>query len=642
MEITLEKVKVAYRKLKTYVYYDKTDLSLRFRLADFEIEEGFESRLVELYNQLGQPGFTGSEYFRNLLACIGYRVVPKKIYLGDEQCHSDSGKYITNVTSSREYNVEGVNYFIDAPIEIHLISVLWLMFEGRFLDQALGDECYGGRLEDSLKYDNDESANLFVKYHEQYAKWRDTGIKKARDLLVEDRKNVAVLGLDIKQFFYYISPDYNLIKKIIGIHFGAFPFNDPHESILLDSLEKVSEKYYEEISACFNATHPELAGRVVGLPIGLCSSVVIANWCLKEFDNAVMKNVRPAYYGRYVDDILLAVTVPDDLAIGTDDPVGSFIKTVLVGANILKEKGKDGRYEVNGPTGIYLQADKCILQYFDASHSIAGLEKFKKKLEENASDFRLLPVEEADNSLEDVAYELMYEGSVNKFSSVKGMAENRYELAKHLAKQSIWVLVTEDGQHKAAATDLKKFFKGKNAIEFYDLWERVFTFLVIAKNKRGLDDFNKQLTREISRVSHKSAFVQVELQKSLKQHLWLSLLIALALLGSDQCDEDVLMWIANIRKSNLIRHHFVRHTLLNYTDYMGSLVDRKLHSPILIDEQKFLHSPRYINFDECMLLCSNADSGDGEINFSRAYHFYKLANRKDFSGVNWENAGVKS
>ncbi len=81
---------------------------------------------------------------------------------------------------------------------------------------------------------------------------------------------------------------------------------------------------------------------------------------------------------------------------------------------------------------LQLQQSKCILQYFDARHSIAGLEKFKKKLEQNGSDFLLLPVDEADNSMEDVAYELLYEGSVNKFRSVKGVSENRYELAKHL------------------------------------------------------------------------------------------------------------------------------------------------------------------------------------------------------------------
>src|SRR4030042_958437 len=106
---------------------------------------------------------------------------------------------------------------------------------------------------------------------------------------------------------------------------------------------------------------------------------------------------------------------------------------------------------------LFLQQEKCILQYFDAKHSIAGLEKFQKKLEENASTFLLMPVDEADSSLEDVAYELLYEGSVNKFRSVKGMAENRYELAKYLARQTILHLLTDDPPDPKISFGLRKF-----------------------------------------------------------------------------------------------------------------------------------------------------------------------------------------
>ena len=67
---------------------------------------------------------------------------------------------------------------------------------------------------------------------------------------------------------------------------------------------------------------------------------------------------------------------------------------------------------------IFLQKKKCNLQYFDAQHSIAGLEKFKKQLEENASDFALLPVEGDESPVEQVAYDLLYDGSVNKLRSV--------------------------------------------------------------------------------------------------------------------------------------------------------------------------------------------------------------------------------
>ena len=39
----------------------------------------------------------------------------------------------------------------------------------------------------------------------------------------------------------------------------------------------------------------------------MLSSNVIANWYLRVFDERVNKYVKPAYYGRYVDDILIVL-----------------------------------------------------------------------------------------------------------------------------------------------------------------------------------------------------------------------------------------------------------------------------------------------------------------------------------------------
>ena len=114
----------------------------------------------------------------------------------------------------------------------------------------------------------------------------------------------------------------------------------------------------------------------------------------------------------------------------------------------------------------------------------------------------LLPVDEADSSLEEVAYELLYEGSVNKFRSVKGTAENRYELAKHLSRQTILHLLTDDPPNPNISLGLRKFFRGKNAIEFHDLWERVFTFFFVADDAKSANTFFKQLRQEIKRVSY--------------------------------------------------------------------------------------------------------------------------------------------
>lgn len=255
----------------------------------------------------------------------------------------------------------------------------------------------------------------------------------------------------------------------------------------------------EIIASDIELTHEGLLEIDTGLPIGLCLLLVLANWYLKDFDELVRQYVRPSYYGQYVDDILIVIPAARDPEKVNGSPVAAFIDEILVKTGILCEP-VNHRYEFSTREGLYLQQSKCILQYFDARHSIAGLRVFQKKLEQNGSDFVLMPVDEADNSMEDVAYEILYEGSVNKFRSIKGMAENRYELAKHLARQTILHLLTNDRPDPTVSLGLRKFFKGKNSIEYHDLWERVFTFFAISDDPKAAKAFDRHLQTEMKRV----------------------------------------------------------------------------------------------------------------------------------------------
>ena len=48
MRFTREKIDLAYRKFKSYVYYDNFSLLLRQELAAFESADNFEKRLDDL------------------------------------------------------------------------------------------------------------------------------------------------------------------------------------------------------------------------------------------------------------------------------------------------------------------------------------------------------------------------------------------------------------------------------------------------------------------------------------------------------------------------------------------------------------------------------------------------------------------
>jgi hypothetical protein len=640
MRATKAQIDLAYRKLKSLVYYDKTDLRLRSRLAAFECDESFDAKLTAVQKVVNAARPSADRQFRLWLKDVGFRLVPKKLKPAPQDRSDDQpeqGRFITNVTTASAIEIERVNYFFDGPIELHLIAVLWVMVEGRVLDGALGAECCGSRLSPSLQDEDDESIALFSKYHEQYARWRDTGIRRAKQLLVDEQRNVAILGLDIQEYFYRINIDFDEVRVALRHADGAGSASSDDLYPLLQCVQDIGGAYRKSISQMLARTHSDIGEEVTGLPIGLCSSLVLANWYLQDFDRVVLKNVRPAYYGRYVDDILLVVPLPSDPAVDNDNPVAGFIKDLLVRPRILVDSG-NGTYAVRARKGLQLQQAKCILQYFDARHSIAGLEKFQKKLEENGSDFLLLPVDEADNSMEDVAYELLYEGSVNKFRSVKGVAENRYELAKHLARQTILHLLTDDPPDRKVSRGLQKFFKGRSAIEFFDLWERVFTLLGIAGDQVTLKAFSKQLKSEIMRVKAGEVNVTKQLIDDLKAHVELSLAMADAVCAEDAGLSDLVDGIhaETLRRANLLRHHFVRRPLLNFTTYTGPLSARAPHLTVKMDPRRVAYSPRFVNFDECMLLAYSGDIPLGrKAAFEVAASIFEDINRRAVAGVDW-------
>lgn len=647
MIIEAEHLTTAYRKLKCLVYYDKTDLNLRQRLADFECDPNFNKRLLAVQKVINSVDPFHEPAFKRWLKEINFRVVPKSLEKdgASENGKADSeGRFISNVTSAKNFRVEKVNYFFDGPIEVHLIAVLWIMFEGRVLDAQLGKECYGSRLDDTLGNPDDSSAGLFLKYHELYARWRDSGIHKAKQLLTEEHTSVCILGLDVQEYYYHIRLDFDAIAQ--SIHEAVLEEADQSESAwapsnLLMCLEAICVAYRKKIAPLLQLTHAHIPFDA-GIPIGLCSSPLLANWYLRDFDKAIKTLVRPAYYGRYVDDILLVIPVSGG-PLKAGSPVANFMDYILVQTGILHEPTGNS-YEIAEPGGLFLQQGKCILQYFDAKHSIAGLEKFQKKLEENGSDFLLMPVDEADNSLEDVAYELLYEGSVNKFRSVKGMAENRYELAKHLARQTILHLLTDDSPDPKISLGLRQFFKGKNAIEFHDLWERVFTFFLIADDSKAANTFSKHLQSEIKRVQFNGErSITEHLVGNLEGHLALCLAMSGAL-GEPELklfENDQASAKESFRRANLIRHHFVRMPLLNYTSYSGPLTTRTVEKSVEIDLAKLMLSPRYVNFDECLLLVNSGNvKPNKQTAFQRAKDIYKAINRSEVDGIEWDSISV--
>lgn len=345
MEYSYEDLLEAYKKLKTYIYYDSSNLLMRSALAEFETDlsdrndflerflesrefakkygvenekgiETFDLKLKILVNALNQY-HKMPEYIDTQLSRIKVRILPKKI---NDITKLDKS-IISNVRSLKEYNAERFTAFIEAPLEIHILSVLWIIKSGAKLDSNLSKYCYGNRLILNKKRNAIvQGSALFKPYVRQYQKWRDTAIKIAKSALDEEQ-NVSILNLDIKDFFYscriplssitsYPHPETKRFASINNLYtvFGKIHLH--FQNILLKS--KIPYDFSAEVS---DSSNPKVV-----LPIGLLSSFVLANAHLSEFDSTILKSVKPLYYGRYVDDIILVTTYnsSDNVELNTD------------------------------------------------------------------------------------------------------------------------------------------------------------------------------------------------------------------------------------------------------------------------------------------------------------------------------------
>jgi len=199
----LDLIKIAYKKLKANIYFDKTQLPLRDRLVLFE-QEDIDNKLEELRQALIN-GQGWEQYEQQILEQIDVLLYPKKLKPVPEDTAIFNADNIAIEMSEPQF-------FIDLPVEGHILGVLWILSIGKKLDKNSTDKnpdgmyehSYGNRL--SERPINDEiddatySPSLFEPYFTQFESWRDHALDKAKERL-DDKQDAIILTLDFKSFF---------------------------------------------------------------------------------------------------------------------------------------------------------------------------------------------------------------------------------------------------------------------------------------------------------------------------------------------------------------------------------------------------------------------------------------------------------
>lgn len=397
----------AFRKAKADLYYSKDP-----RITELlEYELNLQENLSELQNALltkkkdwfSRPEFVGT-----------YSVAPNQIIDSAEDSPKISG--ITHFTQtypsdSNEKTPTAVFRLMEkCSIHFHVLSALWIILVGSKLEEKLSKNVYANRLRRTTnKNFNELSIGSFTRYYTGYRNWQDNGYAEIEKMLASNINAVAITT-DIQGYFHNLKVR-ELFEDIEKRHKDLEIFSK-NESLETSEFNPstIHEYFKQAICEWNNKVSKELGTTSVGLPVGLAASGLIGNLALEEFDKSIQEEVKPRYYGRYVDDIFLVLEDSENFS--TSHGIWSWLEK-RIGSLKFPVQAEDGAknegaavipiLEVSSAS-LNLSENKTQISKLDANTGLQVLASLKEAIKKNSSEWNFLPA--IPNNSEDVANQI--------------------------------------------------------------------------------------------------------------------------------------------------------------------------------------------------------------------------------------------
>ncbi len=540
--VTPAKIKNAYERLKRYAYYDSTNVFLRDQISNFEDLPNLDVKFHEIATAIN---LNDVDYFNSFEP--SYWVLPKGLTDTGSK-NKSKGRVIKNFPDDKIIEIHSVIKIINIAIEIHIVSILWILETGYKLVKDIKNN-YGNMLVDSKILNKSTSKQLFKVYWGQYKDWRDNAIKEAKRLHNSD-KNSVIIGLDIKNFYNSVDLDE---KKLISLS-GDDGF------FLTNVLLTVYKKY----------SNQTIAGKIkrICLPIGILSSPVLANWYLKSFDVAVYEKLQPLYYGRYVDDILCVFNHNSLSEFKTDNEIIEF----FFKKELIKTRAE---FKVSAVRGLSIQQEKLSIMLFDYTAPLSLLEKFEKEIRKSSSEFRLIQQKfTLEQEFNTSSLRIIYDGSVNKLRSIKEFDNDKFGIASFLTKAN-YVALNCAAFRENIKKDILRFFVGRYAIEYFTLWEKAFAYFVISNDRKSFNELVENILKSILKITCTQKIISADkIQDFLFQYLKILIIYAISIRNDIKfiADEKVDIYekigitdssqietrIKSIHKSRMLNDKYIR------------------------------------------------------------------------------------
>lgn len=457
----------AYRKLKGSVYLDKTVPFLRARIVEFE-NENFESNMEELFKAINSD-VNWELIEKKIIESIQVLTFPKEV-----KALSEDGDaiVISNISADKVY-VTKYNNFLDMCVEGHILGILWILLVGYRLDDALINSCYGNRLSDNLVFENEKttaSPNLFKPYFQQYESWRNLGLKKAEECVNRRNKSVIITMLDLTRYYYNVHLTETDFESMTAQYISA-------DNRCAQKINILMYKILREYSIRLGKDEGCL------LPIGFLPANIIANYYLMNMDSKMLKCGQTVYYGRYVDDIILVTEVEDSDELRNaifqkgNSIVGEYMLNILRMNGIIEES-MDEEYFLSGYSQMKLQKKKFRFFYIDRTGCNTIIERIRKDISNNTSEFNYLPEDIAGDFSGDIL-KIEREDTVNKLRAINSASIDKYVLSKTVGKNLLLSKFAEKKTIDNFIRNVGQLLNHKEIINNYTLWESILNYYIL-------------------------------------------------------------------------------------------------------------------------------------------------------------------
>lgn len=608
----------SYKKLKSYYYYNKNFLFIRKKVAEFEYDlDEMDKKFTELSEFLANPNSKNSkDLLKKLVSMIDFYILPKSFH------DIESKTSVVSNALDRNKQIKKVNFFIDIPIELHILDTLWTILLGKisFDQNILTSSCYGNTLNNYALYNfsdnliesiNFENNRLFSIYFYKYTNWKNNAFDQMGKNYRE--KHSLLISLDIKSYYYSVKFDFGKLNSM---------FNSDENLNSIEVLTKIFSIVYGKYTEIIKPYRKDLNDnneKGLPLPIGLFSSMLLGNIYLSEFDKKVLKSKNISYYGRYVDDILFVFAV-DKVE---DTSIKSVIKNNLINNELLR-KVDNNNYALFDKSNLLVQNSKIKIIHIDPSESKTIIDVYNKNIRVVPSQMNVIPDYELDiTDFEESAYIVENLTQEKKLREIGNMSIDGFKVSRYLSalvqkQKSIIYKDTEDiANIEEQIKKIYKFFSGNQSIEFYSNWLNILYFFMLKGNKKEFAHFCKILSENIKKLKFKSLddetkykrIIGKKVKQSLNEHLEICICTAFALRSDLLKIAKYQVLTDKLQKSNMFNHYLTSYPLINYIDNKDKpipLATVKLKELSKFERDisssfKIKWSPRFIKLEELFM-----------------------------------------